>query len=289
MIPLNIMVSNIILVDSSYTSFYRFFATLRWFSFTNKEIYTKYKNDPSFDWSLEPTFIDKYKKMYLDSIKNIVSPDVFNSSIIIFCLDSPQSTLWRHEFSTCYKGNRVDMSEKYNIRPTFNITYNELIPNLVKENNNIFMIKQPTLEADDIIALSVRYIKHKKPKCKLYVVSGDNDFLQLGYNNLFFADYKKKELFQLSKEDAKYALQQKIINGDCSDNIPSIFIKEDKISNKRRKLIRENKNELLEYLKEYKKAHEIYKNNKRLIDFKNIPKNLRPQVYNIIKNIILNK
>jgi 5'-3' exonuclease len=283
------MVSNIILVDSSYTSFYRFFATLRWFSFSNKEIYSKYKDDPSYDWSMEPLFIDKYKKMYLDSIKNLVSPTVFNSSIIIFCLDSPQSTLWRHEFSTCYKGNRVDMSEKYNIRPTFNLTYNELIPNLVKENNNIFMIKQPRMEADDIIALGVRYIKNKKPNYNVYLVSGDNDFLQLGYNNLYFADYKKKELFQLSKEESKEALKQKIINGDCSDNIPSIFIKEDKISNKRRKLIREDDNELMAYLKEYNEAYSIYRNNKKLIDFKNIPKDLRPPVYKIIKKIILNK
>ena len=280
------MVSNIILVDSSYTSFYRFFATLRWLSFTNKELYNKYKNDP-YDWSMEPLFIDKYKKMYLESIKNLVSPTVFNSSIIIFCLDSPQSTLWRHEFSTCYKGNRVDMSEKYNIRPTFNITYNELIPNLVKENSNIFMISQPRMEADDIIALGVRYIKNKRSNYKIYLVSGDNDFLQLGYNNLYFADYKKKELFQLSKEEAKEALRQKIINGDCSDNIPSIF--KDKISNKRRKLIKEDKNELNEYLTENKNAYDIYRNNKQLIDFKNIPKDMRPPVYKIIKTLLNKK
>jgi 5'-3' exonuclease len=280
------MVSNIILVDSSYTSFYRFFATLRWLSFTNKELYSKYKDD-HYDWSMEPIFIDKYKKMYLDSIKNLVSPTVFNSSIIIFCLDSPQSTLWRHEFSTCYKGNRVDMSEKYNIRPTFNITYNELIPNLVKENSNIFMISQPRMEADDIIALGVRYIKNKQPNYKVYLVSGDNDFLQLGYNNLYFADYKKKELFQLSKDEAKDALRQKIINGDCSDNIPSIF--KDKISNKRRKLVREDKNELNEYLTENKNAYNIYRNNKQLIDFKNIPKDMRPPVYKIIKTLLNKK
>lgn len=280
------MVSNIILVDSSYTSFYRFFATLRWLSFTNKELYSKYKNDPSFDWSMEPLFIDKYKKMYLDSIKTIVSKAVFDSSILIFCLDSPQSTLWRHEFSTCYKGNRVDMSEKYNIKPTFNFTYNELIPNLVKDNKNIFMIKQPRMEADDIIALAVRYIKHKKPNYKLYLVSGDNDFLQLGYNNLYFADYKKKELFQLSKEEAKESLKQKIINGDCSDNIPSIF-QDIKVSNKQRKLIRENKVELHKYLTENKEAYKIYRNNKKLIDFKNIPKELRPPVYKIIKEMYI--
>ena len=38
-------IENIILVDSSYTTFYRFFATLRWYSFSNKDEYKKYKDD----------------------------------------------------------------------------------------------------------------------------------------------------------------------------------------------------------------------------------------------------
>ena len=36
---------NIILVDTSYTSFYRFFATLRWYSFSDKEEYKKHKEE----------------------------------------------------------------------------------------------------------------------------------------------------------------------------------------------------------------------------------------------------
>ena len=40
--------NNIILVDSSYTSFHRFFATMRWFSLAKKEIYQEHKNDDGF-------------------------------------------------------------------------------------------------------------------------------------------------------------------------------------------------------------------------------------------------
>ena len=50
---------NLILVDASYTSFYRFFATLRWFSFSNKDEYKKYKDDPKYDWSQNKIFIEK--------------------------------------------------------------------------------------------------------------------------------------------------------------------------------------------------------------------------------------
>ena len=278
--------SNIILVDSSYTSFYRFFATLRWFSLAHKEIYVKYKDDPSFDWSLEPIFIDKYKKMYLESIVRLVSQSVYNDSILIFCLDSPSDTLWRHELSDCYKGNRVDLSEKNNFIPTFKLTYSELIPSLVKDNKNIYKLQLPRMEADDIIALSTRYIRYKKPNKMIYVVSGDNDFLQLGFDKLYFADYKKKEVFQLTKEEAKTALDLKLINGDCSDNIPSIFPKEIKLGNKIKKMIREDKMDLNKYLDENKIAKKIYMNNKKLISFKYIPKEYRQPVYKFIKNII---
>ena len=137
--------SNIILVDSSYTSFYRFFATLRWFSLSNMEIYKKYKDDPTFDWSLEPIFLEKYKKMYLDSIKTLVGSTVYQDSTIVFCLDSPQESLWRKELSECYKGNRTDLSLKTNFIPTFRYTYNELIPSFVSTYNFIHMIKIPRM------------------------------------------------------------------------------------------------------------------------------------------------
>ena len=50
------------------------------------------------------------------------------------------------------------------------------------------------------------------------MVSGDKDFYQLGYNNLYFADYKKKEHLNLTRNQAKEELRKKIILGDCSDN-----------------------------------------------------------------------
>ena len=232
--------NNIILVDSSYTSFHRFFATLRWFSFAKKEEYKEHKDDPKYDWSKNDIFIEKYKKMYLESIKKLVTPKVFNNSIIIFCLDAPQESLWRNDLMECYKGERIDLTKKHNFKPTFTFTYKKLIPDLVKNNKNILMMKHAKMEADDIIALCTRYIRKKHQDKTVYLVSGDNDFLQLGYDNLFFADYKKN-LIKLSREEAKEALEQKIINGDCSDNIPSIFPKDEKISNKERKEIRENK------------------------------------------------
>jgi 5'-3' exonuclease len=279
--------NNIILVDSSYTSFHRFFATLRWFSFSKKEEYKEHKDNPKYDWSKNKIFLEKYEKMYVESIKKLVTPTVFNNSIIIFCLDAPQESLWRNDLMECYKGERVDLSKKHNFKPTFKYTYSKIIPELVKNNSNIFMIKYAKMEADDIIALCTRYIRKKHTNKTIYLVSGDNDFLQLGYENLYFADYKKKELKKLSREEAKEALEQKIINGDCSDNIPNIFPKNEKISNKLRKEIRENKEKREEYFKTNKRAYKQYKKNKQLISFKYIPKEYQTPIYLKIKKILV--
>ena len=278
---------NVILVDTSYTTFHRFFATIRWFSFAHKDIFKEHKDDNTFDWSTEKLFIEKYTKMYLESIINLISKSIYNNSILIFCQDAPQDTLWRHEFGECYKGNRIDMSTKYNFKPTFAYTYDVLIPKLIKENKNIHSIKVPKMEADDLIALATRYIRHKRPNHTIYLISGDNDFLQLGYKNLYIADYKKDNLIHLTREEAKEALRQKIVSGDCSDNIPSIFPKDEKINNKTKKLVKESKEEMLKYINSNEKARKLYESNKRMISFRYIPKHFRKPVYKIIKNLTL--
>ena len=275
---------NIILVDSSYTSFYRFFATLRWMSMANKDIYKEHKDDKLYDWSKNKIFIEKYRKMYLESIIRLVKRKVYKDSILIFCLDAPQESLWRKELMVCYKGKRTDLSKKNNFKPTFKLTYNEIIPELVKNNKNIYSMKKSRMEADDIIALCSRYIRIKYPDRKVYLISGDQDFYQLGYDNLYILDYKKKKILNMNRKEAKKELLLKIINGDCSDNIPSIFLKE--TSNKKRKEIRESKDKLKQYLKDNKKVRKQYKKNKKLIDFKYIPKKYKKSIYKKIKNLI---
>ena len=279
---------NIILVDSSYTSFYRFFATLRWFSFSNKEEFKKYKDDPKYDWSKNEIFIEKYKKMYLESIIKLIGKKTFNKSKLIFCLDTPKEQIWRSKLIDDYKGERADLSEKRNFKTTFKITYNELIPNLIKDNpNKIYSMRVPELEADDLIALFVRYIRSKKLDKEVYLVSGDEDFLQLGYDKLNFVNYKKKKVFKLTEEEASKSLLNKIICGDSSDNIKCIFPKDKKlVSNKMRKLIKESEVELQKYLKLNKDANDKFNLNKKLIDFKNIPKKYVSKVNKLIKEIV---
>jgi len=51
---------NIILVDTSYTLFHRYFATLRWLSLANNDLYKEHINDKDYNWQENPIFIEKY-------------------------------------------------------------------------------------------------------------------------------------------------------------------------------------------------------------------------------------
>jgi 5'-3' exonuclease len=209
--------------------------------------------------------------MYLESIVKLVGKKEFNNSKVIFCLDSPKNDLWRTKLMDTYKGDRADLSLKNNFKPTFKLTYDKFIPNLVEiYPGKIFSIRVDKMEADDIIAVICKHLE--KIKIKIVLVSGDQDFLQLGRENLHFIDYKKKTFLSLNKDEAKEKLKDKILNGDCSDNICSIFPKDKKIlSLKDRKEIISDNTKLNKYLEENPDIKKKYELNQKLIDFDFIP------------------
>jgi 5'-3' exonuclease len=279
--------NNLILVDASYTSFYRFFATLRWFSLNQPDFFKEKKNDVKYDWSQNEIFIEKYEKMYLESIVKLVGKKEFNNSKVIFCLDSPKNDLWRTKLMDTYKGDRADLSLKNNFKPTFKLTYDKFIPNLVEiYPGKIFSIRVDKMEADDIIAVICKHLE--KIKIKIVLVSGDQDFLQLGRENLHFIDYKKKTFLTLNKDEAKEKLKDKILNGDCSDNICSIFPKDKKIlSLKDRKELISDNTKLNKYLEENSDIKKKYELNQKLIDFDFIPVTLAKSALSKFKTLDL--
>ena len=260
----------IILVDSSYTSFYRFFATIRWYSFSHPEEFAKVKSDNKYDWTSNQIFMEKYEKMYLDSIIKLIKKKIFDNSIVIFCLDSPRDKLWRTQIQCDYKGDRADLSLKHNFKQVFAYTYNTMIPQFIKANPlAIYKLRVEQMEADDLIAIISMHQEKSNPTRPIYLVSGDADFLQLGRENLTFINYKAKKPIILTKEQAAEALREKIITGDTSDCIPSIFPKGKRI---KKKEILESDDKLVEYLNANPEAKVQYETNKKMIDFKNIPK-----------------
>jgi 5'-3' exonuclease len=208
---------------------------------------------------------------------------VFKDSILIFAIDTPQNTIWRNNEICNYKGKRQDMTEKHNFKSVFKYTYNELIPKWINKNKNMFEIKIDEIEADDIIGLTTIYVKENFPNKNIYIVSGDEDFLQLGGVNVYFAQYKKKKTFQLTEEESYDALIKKIVNGDCSDNISSIF-KGNIIKNKKELLTDINK--LMTFLDNNNDIKNKFLLNQKIIDFNFIPIKYKNKFNKIIKSIL---
>ena len=262
---------NIILIDTSYAIFYRYYATIKWFSFGNKEEYANYKNNENYDWFENKIFVEKYEKMFLESIIKLVKKKIFNSnnSKILFCLDTPKELLWRSKIQCNYKSNRIlKTNDSYNIKLFFNYTCTIIIPNLIKNYKNINLIQQPNIEGDDIIGIICLYIKNNNLNHKIYLISSDADFYQLGYSNLFFLNFKTKKELQFSEDEAKYELNKKIIFGDKSDCIPSITKK--RIKNKFELL--EDSELLSQFLLNNPESKKQYESNQKMIDFNYIPK-----------------
>lgn len=262
---------NLILVDTSYTLFHRYFATLRWMSLAEPEIYKEHIHDVEYNWLENEIFINKYEKLYLSSISKLVGKRIFKNSNIIFCMDTPKEQVWRTEFKSDYKGDRFDMSKKTNLTPTFKYTYNKIIPDILNNNNNMFKIRINKLEADDVIAIICKHLENSN--INIYLLSGDEDFLQLGRKNLFFINFKTKKSIELSIDDAKMALHKKILLGDKSDCIKTIFPK--KFPLKIKKTLLESIELFNDFIKNDKEIEAKYNENTKLINFDSIPSELK--------------
>jgi len=285
----------LILVDASYNSFYRFFATLRWYQFAEKDDYkNNIKDNPKYDFFKNKKFMDKYRKMYLDGIERFI-PNMDDEAILFFCLDVKQSTLWRHKLiqdsevkeKDEYKGERPDLGSKYNLDPIFNYTYQKMLQEFKKEKKYpIEILKFPKTESDDIIAIISQELEKQNDDLEVIIVSGDDDFTQLLRDNVSILDFRTKKFKVKSKEDSQEKLRLKIINGDKSDNIRSIFPKSRKeVSLKTRKLVKESIEEMQTFLEENEDARKRFELNEKLIDFRMIPKVIKEPVIEKFKKL----
>lgn len=199
-------------------------------------------------------------------------------SQFIFALDCPRRNIWRQEYFNQYKANRDEVYKKSKWKGSgiFRHTINELLPNLVKENN-MTMIGENTLESDDVIALTHRYIRQVYPKKNIIIITNDYDMLQLIDGKTSIVNLKGVDLHTKSFGDKRTDLLLKVLCGDPSDNIKSCFPKCGKKT--ALNLIRDPR-KLEEKLNSNPKYREAYDFNMKLIDLSNIPSRLCKLFYN---------
>lgn len=287
--------NNIILVDGSYFVFYRFYALLSWWKLRHADTYEAVKVSPIDN----PEFVSQFNKLCKASLLNIHKQ--FNKTdnknkqtkntlkeqkepVLCIAKDCRRSDIWRMAHFPEYKGTRDKVET---IPPFFKYFYETIIP----ETQHI-ILESPCLEADDCIAITINIISTylvihniSLQEKKFIIIASDNDYLQLlSKDKTKLYDLKFTNLGEKRCPDGDYdfALFCKIINGDKSDNISSVFSKQ--LNQTKMKQLYLNINEVGNKNNEQKEQYREsilgihkskYELNEMLVDFKHIPLELK--------------
>ena len=267
-----------VIIDGGYFIFFRFYATKLW--------YTKAHSDSPIEdgeWIDSEIFMNMFKKQIPLSIISIGK--TFNSSVsdVIFAVDSPRSTLWRKtDLFEQYKEGRKEVK---GIGPIIKIGL-ECIRNMALKPK---MIKASNSEADDVIAVLCEEMSKTKPNKDIVLITSDKDmdqllkFKQVSINRLGkgFPPAKKSEI------DPHITLRLKILLGDKSDNIQSVFTKQEirKIGKEKINEIAQTEESILSFLNDNQEYLEKYNYNKRLIDMTMIPSEIKEAILQSYKEV----
>lgn len=210
-----------IFVDGSYYCFYRYFALLKWWknAYPDEELTDPYNNTK---------FVDKFKKTFVENLVQMpkkLGLKTNDKPIIIVGKDCNRVHIWRNDIFANYKANRANgIEDGFMGGPFFKLAYDD---ELFIKGGARLILSHSRLEADDCIALYVKSILNKNPTSKIYIITSDRDYLQLNAHNvqLFTLTYKNLVNGQNVTGNAAIDLKMKILMGDSSDNIPSVFPK----------------------------------------------------------------
>ena len=267
---INMKSPTFIFVDGSYYNFYRYYALLQWWkiSFPEEILDDPYQN---------ADFVNKFKKTHIENLKQIpkkLKLDKSCNPILVVGKDCKREEIWRMKHFSGYKGTRDNGKGDFKGGPFFKMVYEE---NLFLEGGAKAILKHPHLEADDCIALSVKHVLNKYPDCEIYIITSDKDYLQLSNDNVHIYNlaYKNIASSKSSTGNPETDLQIKIIMGDSSDNIPSVF---PKCGPKTAQKCIDDPAFFLKKISEKPEEYQKqYKLNQLLVDFNNIPEELQEE------------
>jgi 5'-3' exonuclease len=265
-----------IFVDGSYYCFHRYFALMQWWK-------NAYPEEPLEDPYQNKKFLEKFKKTFVENLLNIPKKLKIHKTtnpIMIVGKDCKREAIWRNELFPNYKANRANGPEDgFMGGPFFKMVYED---DLFQKGGAKAILKHPKLEADDCIALSVKHLLNKYPQCHIYIITSDRDYLQLNAHNvdLFNLSFKNIAENKSSTGDSKMDLEIKIIMGDTSDNIPSVF---PKCGPKTAQKCVEDPEFFKKKMSDNLAYYAQYELNKKLVCFDNIPEELAEEFMSSIK------
>ena len=273
-----------ILVDTSYWIFYRYFAILQWWKHANPDedlFENPYENKE---------FVEKFIKTFVESLEGFKKKQKLNKQrskpaipcTIIAARDCSRKDIWRNSLYNHYKETR-DKDDSFMGGPFFKHVYQENNKLLYEAGAN-HVLQFPTLEADDVIAISKKFIREKYPDAQIYIIANDHDYLQLLDDYTEIINFQNKNLRESKKvfPEADKNLFYKIILGDKSDNIMPVF---NKCGPKTCEKYYNDFNLLEEAFKKEQNSYEKFILNRKLVSFDEIPEELVNNFLNDYKEV----
>jgi 5'-3' exonuclease len=249
----------IILIDTSYFTFYRYYALINWWRLAKSEEPLTIPIDT-------PDFVEKFKKTFIDKIMEIPKKLKIKNYKLIAATDCHRKDIWRNSLYSNYKANRTYEEDDFLGGPFF-----QLGLDILKELK-IKTLHHPKLEADDCIAIITKKILATDNETNVLIIANDMDYLQLADPRVRLMNLKYKILTDNSKwsGNPKQDLFCKIVMGDKSDNIPSIFNKCGPVTAKKYY----DNTQLFEDKLKKENAQDKLERNRKLVDFNEIPEEL---------------
>jgi 5'-3' exonuclease len=242
----------VLFLDLSYYVFYRYYALVNWFKLSQKD--TPFSAE---DLPTNELFLTKFAKMFHENLTKLSKKYSVPMERVYLAADSRLPS-WRKQLFPEYKANRCPRDYNSYI---FDYTFQNLV-------ENYQVMTAENVEADDIIGYLKMKLRVRYPNQKVFIVTGDHDYLQLVDENTQVFDLKGTNLGEKkSAGSAQIDLCLKVLLGDSSDNIPGV-----KVGSKKKALTLAQDPEALEAtLKKDPELRRNYERNLDLVDMSRLP------------------
>jgi 5'-3' exonuclease len=225
----------VILVDTSYWLYYRFFALRKWYNTAYPDVCVGSNFNMEHNWFEDVVFMTKFRKLFIENLVVLCRKIQTDISNVVFCIDCSYKDIWRNEIlcNNEYKATRSEALKKkqFNSFDIFSYMKRDYLSELAVQYG-IKILYHSKCEADDIIGQFAPFlITNNIPM--VYIVANDNDYLQICESRIkmisgnlkdLFTNENNKKKIQSNRETGIRYLIRKILLGDVSDNIRGCFI-----------------------------------------------------------------
>ena len=221
----------LVLVDTGYYRFNRYFASLKWYRIVKKgevDIQNLHE-DVEFMTAVQGHILNDILRFATFAYLNKpfkISPVPKTKKIrnkVVFCVDCTRDSIWRMKHYKDYKGTRkavadvnmkvVDMFYEY-------INMHCVSPTVT--GLDVMKLNAEHLEADDIVYLTLNQARIAGYKPQVLVITNDNDFLQLVPLRATVVNARALNLEHRAEFDPVTSTMIKVLLGDLSDNIKAV-------------------------------------------------------------------